>query len=174
MKEFLGTTLGKVVAVLAAVVVFGGVGVALMLGGNDSDKDTQSVGEGEGLVVIEEGEETDEDVIDATDWEDIAGTEANKVDEKRDTDNDGTPDVKDDDDDNDGVVDDKDDDDDNDGTPDKEDSDHPSNVDKEDNKDEDNKDEDNKDENNKDEDKDDDKNNDEVKDPSGESWGPFF
>ena len=143
MKEFLGTTLGKVVAVLAAVVVFGGVGVALMLGGNDSDKDTQSVGEGEGLVVIEEGEETDEDVIDATDWEDIAGTEANKVDEKRDTDNDGTPD--------------------------KEDSDHPSNVDKEDNNDEDNKDEDNKDE-----DKDDDKNYDEVKDPSGESWGPFF
>lgn len=162
MKEFLGTTLGKVIAVLAAVVVFGGVGVALMLGGNDSEKETQG-GEGEGLVVIEEGEETDEDVIDATDWEDLTGETENKVDEKRDTDNDGTPDVKDDDDDNDGVTDAKDDDDDNDGTPDKEDSDHPSNADKDDDTDD-----------NQDDNQDDDKDNDKVTDPSGESWGPFF
>lgn len=41
MKEFLGTTLGKVIAVLAALVVFGGIGVALMMGGKDSDKETQ-------------------------------------------------------------------------------------------------------------------------------------
>ena len=153
MKEFLGTTLGKVIAVLAALVVFGGIGVALMMGGKNSDKETQG-NEGEGLIVIEEGEETDEDVIDASDWEDLTGEADDKSDDKRDTDNDGTPDVKDDDDDNDGVPDKKDDDDDNDGTPDKEDPDHPSNTDKED-------------------DKDDDKNN-EVTDPSGESWGPFF
>lgn len=120
MKEFLGTTVGKIVAVLAAVVVFGGIGAALMLGGKDSEKEPQG-GEGEGLVVIEEGEETDEDVIDATDWEDIAGTEDKKVDEKRDTDSDGTPD--------------------------KEDPDHPSNTDKEDDK-EDDKDDDKDDDKN--------------------------
>ncbi len=81
MKEFLGTTLGKVIAVLAAVVVFGGVGIALMLGGKDSEKETQG-GEGEGLIVIEEGEETDEDVIDATDWEDLTGEAEDKSDDK--------------------------------------------------------------------------------------------
>ena len=153
MKEFLGTTLGKVIAVLAALVVFGGIGVALMMGGKDSDKGTQG-NEGEGLIVIEEGEETDEDVIDASDWEDLTGEDKDS-DDKRDTDKDGIPDKKDNDDDNDGIPDKKDDDDDNDGTPDKEDPDHPSNTDKED-------------------DKDDDKDNDKVTDPSGESWGPFF
>lgn len=125
MKEFLGTTLGKVIAVLAALVVFGGIGVALMMGGKNSDKETQG-NEGEGLIVIEEGEETDEDVIDASDWEDLTGEDKDS-DDKRDTDKDGTPDKKDDDDDNDGTPDKKDDDDDNDGTPDKEDPDHPSN-----------------------------------------------
>lgn len=160
MKEFLRSTLGKVIVVLAAVLVFGGIGIALMFGGKDSDKETQG-GESDGLIVIEEGEETDEDVIDATDWEDLTGEAESDADDKRDTDQDGTPDKTDDDDDNDEVPDAKDDDDDNDGTPDKEDPDHPSNTDK----DEDNKDEDNKDEDNKDE---------EVKDPSGESWGPFF
>lgn len=81
MKEFLGTTLGKVIAVLAALVVFGGIGVALMLGGKDSDKGTQG-NEGEGLIVIEEGEETDEDVIDASDWEDLTGESDDKSDDK--------------------------------------------------------------------------------------------
>lgn len=81
MKEFLGTTLGKVIALLAALVVFGGIGVALMLGGKDSDKGTQG-NEGEGLIVIEEGEETDEDVIDASDWEDLTGESDDKSDDK--------------------------------------------------------------------------------------------
>lgn len=94
MKGFLATTLGKVIAVLAATVVFGGV--ALMFGEKGSDKDTQVGGEGEGLIVVEEGEESDEDVIDASDWEDLTGETTNKSDNKRDTDNDGTPDKKDD------------------------------------------------------------------------------
>lgn len=75
MKAFLGTMWGKVIAVLVALVVFGGIGAALMFGGKDSDKETQS-GEGEGLIVIEEGEETDDAVIDATDWEDLTGEES--------------------------------------------------------------------------------------------------
>ena len=148
-KKSLRYIVGILVVIMVSVLALGGCK-------KNKDKDKENTGVEGGLQVEESGEG------DSIDFEDFVSDEE---DDKKDTDNDGTPDKKDDDDDNDGVVDDKDDDDDNDGTPDKKDPDHPSNAGTGDNK-----------EDNKDDDKDDDKDNDKdnVTDDEETGWSPFF
>lgn len=144
-KKNLRYIVGILVVIMVSVLTLGGCK-------KNKDKGKENTGVEGGLKVEESGEG------DSIGFEEFVSDEE---DDKKDTDNDGTPDKKDDDDDNDGVVDDKDDDDDNDGTPDKKDPDHPSNVGTGDNK-----------ENNKDDDKDDDKDN--VTDDKETGWSPFF
>lgn len=140
-KKNLRYIVGILVVIMVSVLALGGCK-------KNKDKDKENTGVEGGLQVEESGEG------DSIDFEDFVSDDE---DDKKDTDNDGTPDKDDDDDDNDGVVDDKDDDDDNDGTPDKKDPDHPSNAGTGDNK-----------EDNKDDDKDN------VTDDEETGWSPFF